>query len=300
VATRRIERIYVSGYKYDVHFTRACVASIRSWYPRIPITLIKDRFFGDYATENIQQWWNCDVLDVGSRVFGWGFGKLEPLFLAKDERFLVLDSDILFVGPVLERLEEFDADFVVQDEPDPDAEFVLTNYYDREALKSLDATFEYPRYTFNTGQWVGRTNLVRREDFAPWVGFSNPPKLSHSNVFKLGEQGLLNYYLTKGSAEKRWTLARDRFMEVGTNPEVDDVEIEHLRSGATRHRFLVHWCGCRHHEFAKMKRGDLWQYFEGVFYSKSRFGAVRRFADHFRAGIEKKAREVARGVLRFG
>src|SRR6476469_2574879 len=104
MSRRPIEGIYVCGYKYDVQFTRACVASIRTWYPNIPITLIKDRFYGDYSTRSIESWWNCDVLDVSGRLFGWGFGKLEPLFRSADERFLLLDSDILFVGPVLDRL----------------------------------------------------------------------------------------------------------------------------------------------------------------------------------------------------
>jgi hypothetical protein len=293
---RLVDRIYISTYKHDVRFTRACVASIRNWYPRIPITLIKDRYFGDYSTKNIENWWHCDIMDVGMRVFGWGFAKLEPLFLPKPERFLVLDSDILFVGPVLDRLQESDADFVVQDEPDPSAEFVSSHYYDKAALRKLDPAFEYPHFTFNTGQWVGRTNLIRREDLAPWVEFSNPPRLRNPDIFKLGEQGLLNYFLVKGVAENRWTLARDRFMEVGTNVEVKRVTVEALQKGSP-HRFLVHWCGCRHRDFAQMARGDLWQYFERRFYSASSFRSVSRFFDHSREQLERMVRDAVRRLV---
>ena len=41
-----IDAVYIACYKYDLRFTRILVASIRHWYPEIPIYLIKDRFYG--------------------------------------------------------------------------------------------------------------------------------------------------------------------------------------------------------------------------------------------------------------
>ena len=92
-----ITRIYVAGYRYDAEFTRCCVASIREWHRNIPIFLIKDRFYGDYYTKDIERYWNVQIYDVSEKVFGWGFSKLEPLFEKTLERFLVLDSDIIVI-----------------------------------------------------------------------------------------------------------------------------------------------------------------------------------------------------------
>ena len=45
------------------------------------LTLIKDKYFGDFFTNDIEKNYNVNVMDVGNRVFSWGFSKLEPLFL---------------------------------------------------------------------------------------------------------------------------------------------------------------------------------------------------------------------------
>lgn len=76
-----IKRVFISGFKYDVNFTRTCVSNFREYYPLIPITLIKDKYYGDFYTNDIEEHYNVDVMDVGNRVFSWGFAKLEPLFL---------------------------------------------------------------------------------------------------------------------------------------------------------------------------------------------------------------------------
>jgi hypothetical protein len=74
------KRIFISGFKNDVNFTRTCVSSIREYYPLIPITVIKDKYFGDFFINDIEKNYNVKVMDVGNRVFSWGFSKLEPLF----------------------------------------------------------------------------------------------------------------------------------------------------------------------------------------------------------------------------
>jgi hypothetical protein len=276
----KINRIYISGYKHDVQFTRACVANVRSFYPTIPITLIKDRRYGDYSTRLIERHFNCDVLDTQNRCFGWGFGKLEPLFLPAGERFLVLDSDILMLGPVLDRLEAIDADFVVQLEDGVSEEFVTSNYFDLTTLRQIDPSYRFPGYTFNTGQWVGQTGLMSRRDMDPWVNWYNDaPELIHKDIFKLGEQGLLNYYLAKGAQEERWSLKAEKFMVVGKYlPPAVTVSKETILNGWVPE--VAHWCGCRRENFQDMVRGDLWLAYENAYYSQVPNGFTHRMFDH--------------------
>src|SRR5215470_12465108 len=118
----KIDRIYIAGHRLDLHFTQCCVASIRRWYPHIPITLIKDESCGSYSTEDLKHYWNVDCFKTPRKLLGFGFGKLEALFLPTKERCLILDSDIVFVGKVLEALEHYEEDFIVASAPSPPEE----------------------------------------------------------------------------------------------------------------------------------------------------------------------------------
>ena len=91
-------------------------------------------------------------------MFGWGYSKLEPLFLPQRSKFLVLDADTVLLGPVLDRLEEIDADFIV-DDGKPSPELVKQLYFDVNKLKKLDPSFTPCGYNFNSGQWVGTSGL---------------------------------------------------------------------------------------------------------------------------------------------
>src|SRR5438045_1395202 len=100
----KIDRIYIAGHKSDFRFTQCCVASIRHWYPKIPVTLIKDESSGGYSTEQLENLWNVSCFNSRQKVFGLGMSKLEPLFLPIRERCLIIDSDIVFLGRVLDSL----------------------------------------------------------------------------------------------------------------------------------------------------------------------------------------------------
>src|SRR5258708_6586585 len=98
----KIDCIYLLAHKYYMRLTGLCVASIRYWYPEIPIYLIKDEVAGTFCTEEIKRVWNVGILHTEDRAFGWGFAHLEPLLLERKQRFLVMDVDIVFVGRVLD------------------------------------------------------------------------------------------------------------------------------------------------------------------------------------------------------
>ena len=57
----KIEGVVISCYRFDLHLTRLCVASLRFWYPEIPIWLLKDSRYGDFSTREIESYWNVQV-----------------------------------------------------------------------------------------------------------------------------------------------------------------------------------------------------------------------------------------------
>jgi hypothetical protein len=75
----KIEGVVISCYRFDLRLTRLCVASVRFWYPDIPIWLLKDRQYGDFSTREIEMYWNVRVYPSRQKTQGWGFGKLEVI-----------------------------------------------------------------------------------------------------------------------------------------------------------------------------------------------------------------------------
>jgi len=288
----KIDVIYAACYKHDIRFTRILVASIRQWYPDIPVCLIKDRFYGDFDTTEIERRWGATILETEFPCFGWGFSKLAPLFLAERKRFLVLDSDIVFAGPVLELMESHNGDFVVQyEEPAPG--FVESHYFDLDKLRALDPGFVFPGFTFNTGQWVGTGGVLSRADFEPLVEWANPPRNLHPDVFKLGEQGLFNYVLMKKAARSEITLDRVWFMNVPGCDNCPPVRTADL-GASSPHRFVLHWCGLKRPRVRDMALAEVLLHFERLYYSRVPFGIWKGPFRIFTSWLMERLRELAR------
>ncbi|HEY2342132.1 MAG TPA: hypothetical protein VGH90_03830 [Chthoniobacteraceae bacterium] len=291
----KIEVIYIACYKYDLRFTRILVASIRQWYPEIPIVLIKDLFYGDFDTWEIEKIWNVSRLDTERHCFGWGFSKVEVLCQPERRRCLVLDSDIIFTGPLLETLEQCKSDFVVQHE-DPAPEFVASHYFDLPALQRLDPQFVFPGFTFNTGQIVATTGVLSWTDFSAFVAPENPPRVLHPEIFKFGEQGLLNYVLMKKAQIGACSLERQKFMETPEDSKTSpafDIRLEQL-GPASPHRYLIHWCGLKKGRLSDMARGDLLLHFERQYYAAVPGGTWRKWARLAAERIERSTRSLLR------
>ena len=256
-----IDTIYISTYRNDLPLTRICVASIRYWYADVPIKLIKDTAAGNFNTLEIEDRWNVGVVDTGGRHFGWGFSKLEPLFFELKEKFLILDSDTVFTGPVLDMLASYDAPFVVK-----------RLYYDLKALKKIDPTFQPCGKNFNSGQWVGTSGLVRREDFSEVLEWANPPHLKNPKMFMNGDQGVLNYVLEKLANSGRFQLARAPLMWWAPR-DINQLDIQTM-SQNTPYSRIIHWAGCKLYAKEPMPRADVLKFFEQYYYSRVSGGQI--------------------------
>ena len=91
--------------KLDFFLTRICVASIRYFYKDIKILLVKDELNGKFSTKEIEKKFNVEIYDCGRKKFGWAASKTFFLLQAKDgQKYLLLDSDTVFIEPFLERI----------------------------------------------------------------------------------------------------------------------------------------------------------------------------------------------------
>jgi hypothetical protein len=270
-----IDRIYIAAHRKDLRLTRICVASVRHWYPEIPIFLLKDQTHGSFSTKEIENSWNVQLWPTRERSFGWGFIKLEPLFDDTRLRYLMLDSDIVFLGPVIDALETFDTDFVVQDELQPERD-IPDLYFDPFKVRaSLNPAFSHPAFTFNSGQYVATSGLIQRENFADLVEWSEPRRVRHPEMFNAGDQGVLNYVILERWAAGAVTVARTPFMKWGRE-ETAGFDL----AAMDRHSpypYVIHWAGLKKMRLRHMLRADILQHFERRYYARTSFGVVRHW-----------------------
>jgi len=292
----RIEKIYIATHKDDLRLTRICVASIRYWYPTIPIYLIKDYFNGKFFTDEIERVWNVGIFETENRLFGWGMSKLEPVFSENGSRFLILDSDIVFTGRVLDWLEEYTEDFVVHFETQP-AQRLKEIYFDLDKLREFDPQFCFPDRTFNTGQYVATGGLLKREDFDAVNWTSSPPSLKYPQIFKNGDQGVLNYVLLKKVASRQVSVVGVPFMKWPME-DISDIDLAQL-AGDSPYRYVIHWAGLRLPKIGDMIRSDILLFFEDYYYSRIPLGKTRnryRVAADFLTRMSAKARVKSHSV----
>jgi hypothetical protein len=270
---RRIDRVYIAAHRRDLRLTRICVASVRQWYPDIPIFLLKDEVNGAFSTREIEELWHVKVWPTKARSFGWGFIKLEPLFDTEKVRYLILDSDIVFLGRVIDALEEFDEDFVVQEELQP-ASDVPGLYFDPQKVRAeLDPAFTGPAFTFNSGQYVATSGLLRREDFGKLVAWTEPRRVTHPEMFNPGDQGVLNFVVLEKFAARAVSVARTPFMKWG-KAEMAEFDVARLNASSP-YPYVIHWAGLKHLRLRRMLRADILRHFERRYYAKLSHGSAR-------------------------
>jgi hypothetical protein len=294
-----IDRIFVACTKDDQALTRICVASIRHWYPDLPIALLKDENYGAFSTAELERVWNVSVWPTTTRVFGWGFSKLEPLFDVKAGRFLMLDSDIVIVGRVVEALERFDADFVVQEEVQPPEQVDLLYFRPAEVRERIDAAFPHPAFTFNSGQFVATGGKLARSDFDDILEWSSPRRHRFPGVFNPSDPGALNCVVLRRLAAGTLSVARTPFMKWGF-AEVADIDVARLDVNSP-YPYVIHWAGLKHRHLGRMIRADILRYFEAMHYARVPFGGPRRLARAARDELTyhgRRARRLGSRIVR--
>lgn len=238
-----VDKIYVNTYKGDNHWCHVCVASIRFWYPKINITLIKDLNKGDFDTSYLEKCFKLNVFETND-TFGWGYGKLEPLFLKKKESFLVLDSDTVIVGDILSLVQDITADFIVDNEMQSISRFNEI-YYDKVLVKNITSSFEPLDFSFNSGQWFGTSGIISRREFDSTIEWTCPRKNKYPEILKNGEQGHMNYHFHRLLQLNKIRVQRLNIMKYPLSADYSKVKINFLKNKNSSQKAIVHWAGIK-------------------------------------------------------
>jgi len=242
---------------------------------------LKDRQYGDFDTLEIEKYWNVQVYPGRQKTLGWGFGKLEVMTESPARRLLLLDSDVVFAGRVIDRLERFDEDLIV-DKEDFDATAVEVQFFSTDNLRQLDPEFAFPGYGFNTGQIVATTGRLNKQDFDGFLDWQTRT-VKHPEVFKKGEQGLFNYVALCKVQHGELTIHREAFMVwPGEAARAEHIHLEDLTSEG-RQQQVIHWAGLGWGKaLEEMPRSEILLHFEDIYYSRVPLGAWRRQWRHVR------------------
>lgn len=268
-----VDFIYIAASARDARYTRICAASVRYFYPEVPIRLLAGGRLEYGLTKELKNYWDVGLADLPAGDYGWGFVKLEPLFGSPGERFLILDSDTVFTGPVLDLWNDRSTAFLVDDESQSE-ENTNRLYYNWQLIRDIDPTARPPEFVFNTGQWFGSAGILTRDDFAPWLEWSLPRRLRHPAMFMPGDQGILNYVLNQKRALGDLAVARRKLM-YWPGYGMPGVSMTALVS-RTASPAVIHWAGIKAPRLSSMPGAEILRFFEAAYYAKIWFGNLRR------------------------
>jgi hypothetical protein len=300
MAGSTIDVIYIAASARDGRYTRICVASIRRFYPDIPVKLLVGGPLEPGLADEVARYWNVGVADFPMQDYGWGFVKLEPLFRPAGERFMVIDSDTVMTGPVLTILAGHDEDLVVDHEDQSEAGEKQI-YFDRAKAAEQGMTLVSPMFLFNSGQWFGRSGKWSRADFDGLITPGEPPKLTHPAIFKNGDQGVMNYVAN--------CKVRDGALTVGRVPlmcwpgfGMGGLTAKAIAAGAAEAR-VIHWAGVKKAVYGAVTGGDILVWFEKEYYQRLPSGTALRLVRALRHAVShswRNSRLGARLAKQFG
>jgi len=261
-----VKAVYINTYKYDFQYAKICISSIRYWYPSIPIFLIKDMGAGKFDTSLVESKLNVAVYETHGKAFGWGFGKFEPLFKNDKEVFLFMDADTVMIGPLLDKVNGLDTQFVVDNEDLP-IEKIISLYYDPKMIQDIYEKFEFPGYCFNSGQWIGTSGILKRADFDKLVTWNPKPTLKYPNIFKQADQGIFNFILHRKVIAGDLTIRRMPIMIWPDKGQADYVELDVIRKREDKYPMIIHWAGMKKRNLNDLPRADILVFFQDNYYS---------------------------------
>jgi len=272
--------IVVSVNKKDLWFCRICIASIRYYYPDVPIYLLIDELNGKFSVSELIKLWNIQIIKYPRKKFGWSASKIhfycDQRFIGR--KFLVIDADIVFVGKVLDHpfLQSFNEDVIVNVEKiiDPYSEWFSKTYFNFENIKIIDPDFNFEGYAFNCGQLFCKGAFLSKEIIDPYFYFDRYPPWKKIIDFPLVDQSVFNYLLPKLTQTSSFKIGKQQYMLWSESNEVKTITIDSVRN-ANAEKYLVHWAGAlRTPNLIKMTRCDILLFFESYYYSKIKFGKI--------------------------
>jgi hypothetical protein len=274
--------IVVCCHKKDYFLAKICLASIRYYYPSIAVELVKDEGNGKFNSTELEKYLDVKVVDLDVKKMGWSGAKFHYLYrMPRGKKVLMLDADIVFAGPFLERLlpSISSNDYLVSiDESDLlDKEWIHKTYFDIDAIRAAYPAYQFPGYFFNAGQIFLTVGAISTHVLDQFFNVNSYPYWLKKELFPLVDQSAYNYLLPTLEAENKIRLGKEKFMIWAKSKEAGEIELREIINQRVTSG-LIHWAGCvRHTAVSKMAAGAILCFFEKYYYSLIKRGQMKRF-----------------------
>lgn len=274
--------IVVCCNKKDFFLAKICIASIRYFYPEIPIELVKDFGNGHFKSTQLEGTFNVKSIDLGIQKMGWSGAKFHYLYqMPTGKKVLLLDADIVFAGPFLERLiDTFEQnDYVISADlnNDPYSEFARVTYFDTKKIESHFPEYKHPGYFFNAGQIFVTVGSIAKNELDKFFDPSTFPYWRDNALFPLVDQSVYNYLLPTLSQQGKLKVATEHFMLWSRSEAAKQITLKNIIEKSFNGG-VIHWAGDLRLGFIqKMTRGDILKFFEDFYYQKIPMGFVIQF-----------------------
>lgn len=287
--------IVVFCHKHDFFLAKICIASIRYYYPNVPVYLVKDKINGDFNSAILEKFLNVKEIDLGQEKYGYTSAKL--LFILskkfKYRKFLILDADTVFVGNVLSRLQKYvdKFDFVVSAEKifTPGKKAFSRFFYNAEWAKSKFPQLKYPGYVFNTGHIFVSPYKIKPNKVVPYFSKHSYPYWNEKYIknFPTFDQSLLNIIIPILTDAGEISTKPILFSKWSDSRFVDKMLISKIKSG--KYPYIVHWCASpKDVNVINMHRGDILKFFNEYYYSKIPLGILHSYFETARTLLLRK------------
>jgi hypothetical protein len=185
----------------DVLFAHATVASIRHYYPEIPICVIvdgnlNDKIFSElYGATTIRSD-DKSLGEIGAFCAGSPRSKLIAHWRGPFEYYLYLDSDAILWGDVLSRLDWHGEDFILfacKQTEDAHPSWMSDYYFNVNLLLKYDPVFSWKRNNyFCAGAYFSKRNII---DIKKWILVESWVSPIEKIFSWTTDQGPLNYLI---------------------------------------------------------------------------------------------------------
>ena len=279
--------IVVCCNKSDFFLARICIASIRYYYPDVAIELVKDPGRGNFDTTELEKYFKVMQIDLGVKQLGWSAAKFLYLYkFPKGKKLLMLDADIVFIGPFIEKLlplfERNDYLVSIEREINPYADWVKAIYFDTKKIEQTYPDYTFPGYFFNAGQMFVTTGAIESNILNDYFDPHNYPYWKHQELFPLVDQSVYNYLLPTLSKQSKIKLGTADFMLWSKSSNVANLNLDQIINKQLTEDGLIHWAGdVRTPALRKMTRPDILLFFENYYYQQLAGGLLKRFFRSF-------------------
>lgn len=200
----------------DLYLLKGCIESVKHSMGNHAIGILYDGYHLNKLKKITNHYNVVEIIDrnavdriiLKKMSFGYGLTKMLSFWYSPFNHFLYLDADIIIYGNVMMNVMTTDYDIVISRIEDyHDEEWVSNFFYDKALLKKHFPEYRQDTYDNNlfcTGVFWSKKNIIDVTWYEEMLMFIN----EHPDVFKCGDQGLLNYMIFTLHANNKIRIGR--------------------------------------------------------------------------------------------